>query len=204
MKRNILLFLYSTPNIVGSVLGLLGLTAYFGGLIKSFWLLIVLGLYAIGFVSTPRSPTASLSLKKSLAGAEIEKGLEELIRKIRKKVSPKILERVVSIKESISSLIPHLDRMDSSDRNLHVIKQTATDYLPEMLQTYLELPTTFARFHRVQGDKTPQEILLEQLDILDREMKQIIIDLHSRDTEALIAHGKFLKDKFAEGDSWLN
>lgn len=204
MRRSVWLFLYSTSNLVGSALGLLGLAAFFGGLIKSFWLLIVLGLYAIGFVTTPRNTAAGLSLKKNLVGADLEKGLNELIRKIRKRVSPQILEKVVSIKDSIISLLPHLDKMDSTDRNLHVIKQTVTDYLPDMLQTYLALPTAFARFHRVQGDKTSRDVLLEQLDILDREMQQIMIDLATRDTEALIAHGKFLKDKFAEGDGWLN
>lgn len=203
MKRHLLLFLYSTPNIVGSVLGLLGLAAFFVGLIKSFWLFIVLGLYAIGFVATPRKTAEIVTLKNSLTDAEIERGLDELIRKIRKKVSPQILERVMSIKESIALLMPRLTNMNGGDRNLHVIKQTASNYLPEMLQTYLALPTTFARFHRVRGNKTPREILLEQLDILDREMQQIIVDVHSRDTEALIAHGKFLKDKFEEGDSWL-
>ncbi|MGR9117553.1 MAG: hypothetical protein ACU85E_17545 [Gammaproteobacteria bacterium] len=204
MKRNFLLFLYSTPNLVGSLLGLLGLAAFFAGIIKSFWLLIVLGLYAIGFVATPRNRTASLRLKKSLATADIEKGLEELIRKIRKKVSPPILERVVSIKDSISMLMPRLNEMDGSDRNLHIIRQTATDYLPDMLQTYLTLPTSFARLHRIRGQKTPQEILIDQLDILDQEMKQIVIDINSQNADLLIAHGKFLRDKFEKGDSWLD
>jgi len=45
-KQRILLFLYSTPNIVGSLLGILGLALFFFGVIGRFWLLIVVGLYA--------------------------------------------------------------------------------------------------------------------------------------------------------------
>lgn len=38
MPRKLLLYLYGTPNIVGSLLGLIGLGLYFAGVIKSLWI----------------------------------------------------------------------------------------------------------------------------------------------------------------------
>lgn len=64
MKRRLLLFLYSTPHIVGSVLGLLGLGLFFAGIIKSYWYFIVAGLYVIGVLATPKSPTYELRLER--------------------------------------------------------------------------------------------------------------------------------------------
>ncbi|MGR9051897.1 MAG: hypothetical protein ACU84J_04550 [Gammaproteobacteria bacterium] len=204
MNRSLLLFLYGARNIVGTVLALIGLAAFFAGFIKSFWLAIVVGLYAIGYVATPGNSRTRFQLKKNQDKADIEKGMARLIHKVRDRVSQPILERLVGIEESIAALKPHLDHMDGSDRNLFVIKQTVTDYLPDVLETYLSLPPSFARFHRIRGEKTPRDIVVEQLDLLDRELKQIIVDVLSRDTEALIAHGKFLENKFARGDNWLD
>lgn len=73
-----------------------------------------------------------------------------------------------------------------------------------MLENYLALPPAIACFRPVYGNKTPREYLLEQLDILDKEMKIILVKVLSKDTEALIAHGQFLKNKFGLCDQWLN
>lgn len=204
MRRKWLLFLYSTPNIVGCTLGLLALLALFAGLIKSFWPVIVAGLYAIGYVATPRASVESLSGAAVVSAPDIKRQLADLLAKIRKKVSSPVYDKVKSINDSIVALLPHLSKMDRTDNSLHVVRQTATDYLPHMLENYLSLPPAFARFHPVRGDRTAREYLLEQLDILDAEMREILNKVLTDDTEALIAHGRFLKDKFAKSDDWLN
>lgn len=201
--RKLILFLYSNQNIVGSALGLLGLALFFVGLIKSFWFFIVVGLYGIGYVIAPRNRAVQFHLKQDLTIDELQKALDRLVRKVTKKVSPPVLERISSIVESLNALLPQLSKLNETDHHLHVIKQTATDYLPNMLNTYLELPPAFARFHIIKGEKTPRDLLLDQLDILDNEMKSILTDLHTRDTEALMAHGVFLKNKFKAGSDWL-
>jgi hypothetical protein len=52
--RRILLFLYSTPNLVGCLLGLGGLALYALGIIGPYAPLIVVGLYLIGVLLAPR------------------------------------------------------------------------------------------------------------------------------------------------------
>ncbi|NOQ34854.1 MAG: hypothetical protein GQ569_03060, partial [Methylococcaceae bacterium] len=143
------------------------------------------------------------ALERELSAKEFEKLLNSLVKKIRRRVQQPVLQKVVSIKENIIIILPHLEDMNQGQYDLHIVKQTITDYLPEMLTTYLELPPAFARMHKTRNGKTSQQILIEQLNILDKQMAQIVVDINSKDAEALIAHGRFLKDKFANSGDWL-
>jgi hypothetical protein len=204
-KRSILLFLYSTANIVGCIFGVIGLIAFFSGLIKAYWLFIVIGLYAIGFLITPKTEVLQHNwlTAKELSGHDLQIMLEALIKKISKRVSQPELDRVINIKDNILMLIPRFEEMNAGDYDLHVVKQTVIDYLPQMLTTYLELPPAFARMHKMRNGKTSQEVLIEQLSILDEQIKQILVSVNSKDAEALIAQGEFLKSKFANDENWL-
>ena len=63
--------------------------------------------------------------------------------KVDKKVLPEISARIRSIAELVTELLP---RVNNDPQHRHVPVQTATDYLPSMLEHYLNLPTAFARF----------------------------------------------------------
>jgi hypothetical protein len=195
-QQRILLYLYSTPNIVGSVLGILGLILFFLGVIQQFWLLIVLGLYGIGVLATPKNPTYELQLRNQLTVDDIRDELDSLVRKIRGKVPKEILERVLSIKSSIVEVLPQMIDLGSSDHNIYLIQQTALDYLPAALESYLNLPRAYANLQPVKDGKTAKQLLTEQLDILDKEMKEVTQDIYRNDTQRLIAHGRFLQDTF--------
>jgi len=199
-RRRFLLFLYSTPNIVGALLGLLGLALYFVGLIDRFWILIVLGLYLIGVLATPKSPVYNLQIQNQLSADEIRGELDTLIRKIRGKVPKEILAKVESIKDSIMQVLPQLVDLSSSDRNIYVIRQTALEYLPETLENYLNLPRAYSNVHPIKEGKTAKVLLSEQLDILDQEMKEIVQDIYRSDSQRLMAHGRFLQDKFGKSE----
>lgn len=202
-KQHVLLFLYSTPNIVGSILGILGLVLLFLGVIGKFWFFIVLGLYAIGVLATPKSPTYDLRLRNQLTADEIREELENLVKSIRRKVSKDILAKVESIKDSILEILPNIVDVSSSDYNIYTIRQTALDYLPETLENYLNLPPAFRNLHPVKGGKTAKQLLVEQLDLLDQQMKEIAQDFYRNDTQRLMAHGRFLEEKFRKTDLWF-
>ena len=205
MPRKLLLYLYSTPNIVGSLFGLIGLGLFFAETIKNFWIFIVIGLYWVGYLLTPKSDNIKLQLNQEFDAETLQHSLDQLISKIKKRVSTEILSKVESIRESILTVLPRLAEYESSVYNIHIIRQTVLDYLPEMLETYLKLPPAYARFHAIRDGRTPKDLLLEQLDILDVEMQKIVVDLHQNDTQALITHGRFLKDKFRRAsEAWLS
>lgn len=202
MRRTerILLFLYSTANIVGSILALVGLALYFTGIIGRYWLLIVIGLYLIGVLVTPRDTAYDLAIESQLSVDEIRNELNELVRRIRRRLPPEILAKVESIKESIFSILPLLADANAGDRNVYVIRQTAFAYLPEALEHYLNLPPAFANVHPIRDGKTARQLLHEQLEILDREMQELVVDISKNDTQKLLAHGRFLEQKFGNMD----
>lgn len=193
---SLLLFLYSNRNLTGSVLGLLGLGLYFLGFIHEFWLLIVVGMYLIGVLATPKSPTYELQLRNQLTVDDIRAELDELIRKVKGKLPKDIFERVTSIKNSIVEVLPQIVDLGSSDYNIYLIQQTALDYLPSALQSYLNLPKAYANLQPIKDGKTAKQLLADQLDLLDKEMKGVVQEVYQNDTQQLIVHGRFLQEKF--------
>ena len=131
--------------------------------------------------------------------------LESLAKTVRnKKAAKEVVALVDSIKESIVEILPRLARQEGTPYDAHVIRQTALEYLPDMLETYLALPPAFARLHPVKDGKTATEVFIGQLQLLDAEMNKLAVDILKNDTEALIVHGNFLKEKFQSSDKdWL-
>lgn len=199
-NRRILLFLYSNGNIVGSLLGLLGLGLFFGGIIRDFWFFIVLGMYGIGVLATPRSPTYELRFRNQATADEIRAELNNLVKTIKNKVPADILVKVEHIRDSVLDILPYIVDFNSSDHHIFIIRQTVLDYLPEALQNYLNLPRAFATLHPVKDGKTAKQILAEQLDLLDHQLQQVAGDLSSNNAQALLIHGRFLEDKFSNAD----
>jgi hypothetical protein len=182
----LLLYVYSTPNIVGSLLGILGLALFFLGIINQFWFLIVIGLYGIGVLATPHSPIYDLNMKNQLTAEDIREELNDLIGKIKGKVPTDVFDLVQSIKASILEVLPQFVDLSGSDYNIFTIKQTALDYLPASLQNYLNLPPAYANLHPVKDGKTPKQLLLDQLGLLDQEMKEVVQAVYANDTQKLM------------------
>jgi hypothetical protein len=200
-RQRLLLYLYSNSNILGSLLGLVGLGLFFTGIIGDYWLLIVIGLYGIGALAAPRSQAQELRLRQELDVEAMQQELEELVNSIRRRVPKEIYQRVVSIKNTIIEILPYLHRLDQSNYNLYTIRQTALEYLPETLENYLKLPPAYVNLHVVKDGKTAQKLLVDQLDLLDEEMKSIAQDFYRNDTNQLVAHGRFLEEKFERAES---
>ncbi len=201
------LFFYSNRNIVGSFLAIIGVVVYLllFFLLATPWALllffIVPALYGAGFLAMPPdSPHALLRASNEATIEEVQESLEKLIKDIRGKVAPEILSQVESIKTSITDILPYIMEMNSIDHNIHVIRQTALDYLPGTLENYLNLPKAYANLHPVKDGKTAKQLLIEQLNLLDDRMKDVATDLASHNTQQLIAHGRFLEDKFYKSD----
>lgn len=200
-QKRLLFFLYGTPNLVGALLGLVGLLLFFTGVIQDYWLFIVVGLYAVGYLLTPKNRAVDLRLKSQLDAGEIRRELDELVVTVRSRVSKEVLEIIVSIKGSILEVLPTLVREGAGgNHHTYVIKQTALEYLPETLENYLKLPPAFARLHTLKDGKNAQQLLLEQLRLLDGTMKEIVVDIHRNDTDQLLINGRFLEEKFRKSE----
>ncbi|HMD01700.1 MAG TPA: hypothetical protein VKG44_01925 [Candidatus Baltobacteraceae bacterium] len=194
-----LLYVYSNKNIVGCVLGLVALGAYFGGVIHDYWFGIVAGAYGAGALATPGQPAVEADFEASLDPATISDGLKKYLARIQPLVPPDVFALVQSIANSIDGILPLLAKTNVlGDQDSFTIRQTALHYLPETMQTYLSLPPAFRNLQPMADGKTAKQLLLEQLTLLDAKLKEVVQNLLSNNAQALVANGAFLRQKFTK------
>src|SRR5581483_9534731 len=128
----------------------------------------------------------------------VERDLRRQLSLIDHRVPRSIEVRVRDITTTITEVLPRARELGPASRDLFVLQRTADDYLPTALNTYLNLPRG-----AVVGDgKTADQVLTEQLDVLAAQLRQIKAAILRKDSDALVAHGRFLEDKFGKADPY--
>ena len=198
MARRSEAFLYSRRNIVGSLLALGGLALHFVGLLAGLeWLPITAALYLIGVLLVPGEQGLVLQLGAAQDASEVRSGLDRLVRSLRGKVADDLLAKVGRIQASIlATLETEGSAGDSADPNVYLIRQTALAYLPDAFATYLRMPRIMAERRAIAGGRTPHDVLLDQLDLMDRRLADVADDMARHDSDKLLANGRFLAEKF--------
>ena len=199
LARRFEAYLYSRRNIVGSALALGGLGLFFTGLLSGpIWAPVVAALYAIGVLLTPTDRKIDLTLDATADAGEIRKGLDRLQNTITGRVADDIVAQVADIRGSIEqTLASNPTGLSQADQNVFLIRQTALEYLPRALNAYLALPRTYAERRAVANGRTPHDELLAQLQLLNSKMQEVADNIAKRDTDRLIANGRFLQERFA-------
>jgi hypothetical protein len=194
MLQPILKYLYSTKNIVGSLLALVGLALFFTGVVRALWPVIVVGLYLIEVLVTPG--TATIDLRSGFDPDDIRKALDHEVHVVSGRVPAEVFAKVQSIQQIILGILPRSGALPPGSPELFVVERTATDYLPTALESYLNLPRAYATLHPVQDGKTPKQVLMDQLTLLESKMSEVAEDVHRNDTDRLLANGRFLEERF--------
>ncbi|TDT33713.1 hypothetical protein ACF3NT_06635 [Naumannella halotolerans] len=119
---------------------------------------------------------------------------EELARDAQ--LPPLVLARVGRVTELVRATLPRLRSTGLNTSDSYAVMATATDYLPEALNAYLRLPRDWANSRPVEGGKTSLMLLVDQLDLLGATMAKILDAVARTDAAALIAHGRFLTERF--------
>jgi hypothetical protein len=109
---------------------------------------------------------------------------------------PVVIARVVTIARTISQTLPRLRQLGLGSDSGYAVVATATDYLPEAVSGYLRLPRDWADTRPIDGGKTALMILVDQLELLAATMDKIFDAANRADAQALVAHGRFLQEKF--------
>ena len=161
-------YLYSTESIVGSLLALVGFTP----------------------------AHKEIDLSTGFEPNDVKQALDNHVRIITGKVPPEVMAKVLKIRQIILGILPRSGSLPPGSPELFVLERTATDYLPTSLQAYLTLPRAYATGHAVQDGKTPKEILLDQLTLLENKMTEVADDVHGHDSDRLLANGRFLEERF--------
>jgi len=197
--RRLQAFLYSRRNIVGSALALAGVGLYLVGILAwPAWLPITVGLYLIGVLIVPGERDLVLRIGSAQDASEVRDGLDRLLHALRGKVADDLVAKVVSIQASIMrTLEMESSPGDGADPNVYLIRQTALAYLPDAFSTYLRMPRIVAERRAIAEGRTPHDVLLDQLDLMDRRLADVADDVARHDSDRLLANGRFLAEKFA-------
>jgi hypothetical protein len=107
-----------------------------------------------------------------------------------------VASRVGRISRTVRDTIPRLSTLGAGSLQAYTVMATATDYLPEAVGGYLRLPRQFADSRPVDRGKTSLMILIDQLDLLAATMDKVFDAVCRADADALVAHGRFLAEKF--------
>lgn len=198
VPRRTTMYLYSTKNLVGSALALVGLVLFFTGVVGALWPLVVAGLYIVGALVTPSNKT--YDLHSGWDPADVRKALSTQVRTCGGKVPTEVLAKVSNIQDTILNLLPRVEKLSPGSEDLYVVQRTALEYLPTTLEAYLNLPKAYATLHQVEGSKTPSQVLLDQLSLLEAKMNEVSDDIARNDSDRLLANGRFLKEKFGRSE----
>jgi hypothetical protein len=199
-SRRLSSYLSSNKNLVGMLLAVAGPVLALTGVVAApVGLAIGIPLYAVGALVVPNRAKVVNIVAGKVDGEDVRKELAEVERAVRGKVHPAVEERVRRIASTIRDTLPRADALGPGSAQAHSLVQTATDYLPEALGTYLKLPRAYAEQQPVSDGKTSLQLLCDQLDLLDARMHEVFVAVCQSDADALVAHGRFLNEKFAPG-----
>lgn len=200
LSTRIQLYLYSTRNIVACAVGLLGPALLFLGVIREGWLLITAASYAAGYFATPAPQVLDTALTQSLSFDALLERFDRLVKETRSQLTPTMAGRLDSIRRSIQEVLPRLTQSQALDDNLYTVRETIARYLPETLANYIALPPMFRVTRVLKDGKTARDLLMDQLTVLDDQMKEVVGNIARGDADALLANGQFLEAKFRDRD----
>lgn len=194
--QGFLRYLGSPRNIAGCGLALVGLALHFAGVLGVVWVAVVPALYVIGALVAP-SGRRQVSLAEDTFDAErIRRALDGTIDMARGRLPADVTARLAEIRGRVLELLPHAADLPGGAQDLFVLQRTARDYLPTTISMYLALPPDYATTRVVQDGKTSLQVLRDQLELLDGQMAEIADAVHKRDSDRLLAQGRFLEERF--------
>jgi hypothetical protein len=112
-----------------------------------------------------------------------------------------VASRVRRVDKVVRDTIPRLASLGTGSPQAYSVMATATDYLPEAVGGYLRLPRQFADNRPVDRGKSSLMVLIDQLDLLASTMDKVFDAVCRDDASALVAHGRFLQEKFGTAAS---
>lgn len=137
---------------------------------------------------------------------ELSRRLTEIVRQTNRaggKMPEGGVPGVRAIEDRLRPLLTYLAANPPTEEELIPVRGTVTDYLPTTLDTFLALPTEFARTHRNRAGRSPAEELVEQLALLESGVVEYAQSIYAGDAQRLSNQGRFLQTKFGKTDLTL-
>ncbi|MDN5762789.1 MAG: hypothetical protein L0H41_10785 [Microlunatus sp.] len=156
------------------------------------WVAKVAGRLEPEAVTTPTAPPAPTE-------GDIMNALDQVEAMVAGGVVPApVQSRVKRIVSTVRQTMPRLRNLGLGSPQAYSVMATATDYLPEAINGYLRLPRQWADSRPIENGKSSLMLLIDQLDLLSATMDKIFDAVVRVDAAALVAHGRFLTEKFGQ------
>lgn len=200
-KFNFQKFLYSKKNILGMILSFLGISLYLTGLIDKLWFPIVISLYIFGFIIAPKEKTV-IFLHFSGENLNDYIGFLNRLHKNTSEQLPVIaqqkFEEIINhSNELLNFMLNNSTQLDMLNQDIIDIKKIFDTYLPNVINQYIRLPKHYAENIKNQSGNTAKELLIQQLTLLNEQIKKVSYAVYENDAQSLKINGKILEQKFS-------
>lgn len=187
-------YLTGRKNLAGSALALVGAGLAVADPVGPAGIVLVAGFYLVGALTVPSNRAIS---RYGWDPKEVASALTSEIAAVSGRVPPLVIERIQRIELTIrSEILPGIDHLPPGSLELYLIERTARDYLPGAVDAYLRLPGDYVSSQPGSHGRPALDVLLEELGLLDAEMRRIAELVHRTDMDRLLAHRRFLADRF--------
>jgi hypothetical protein len=134
-------------------------------------------------------------------GQTVDKPKPESVPTPKSELPIDVQVKVEQIRRKVDVLLGYADRFPPFSQDLYLVRQTASDYLPRTIDTYLAMVDKQAAEKPMTPEgKTPHQELKAQLDLLDSKLDDIAQDLDRQDADRLLANRRFLEQRFGMRD----
>jgi hypothetical protein len=192
--RTIATYLTGRRNLAGMGLALLAGILVVLDPVGPQGILLVIGFYLAGVAAvrgTRKVPRLGFD------PALVQRSLAQEIAAVAGRVPPPIMLRIQRIELTIrAEILPRLDCLPLGAPELYLVERTARDFLPTAVDTYLRLPGGYAS----SRGATAYQVLVDELDLLEVQMRRVAEVVHRADMDRLLAHRRFLEDRFRRLD----
>jgi hypothetical protein len=191
-------YLTGRKHLAGSALALVGVALALVDPVGPGGIVLVIGFYAAGALAMPGNRAIS---RYGWDPRDVVRALNHQIVAVSGRVPPLVIERIQQIELTIrSEILPGIDQLPPGSMELYLVERTARDYLPAAVNAYLRLPNDYVLVQPGRRNRTAVDVLLEELALLDVEMRRIAELVHRGDMDRLLAHRRFLTDRFSRNE----
>jgi len=188
--RTIATYLTGRRNLAGSALALLATALLLIDPVGPQGIVLVIGFYLAGVLAVRGTPRVH---RLGFDPMQVQRTLSLEIAAVAGRVPPDIWIRVQRIELTIrAEILPRLDCLPLGAPELYLVERTARDFLPTAVDTYLQLPGGYASARGA----TAYQVLVDDLDLLEAQMRRVAETVHRADMDRLLAHHRFLEDRF--------
>jgi hypothetical protein len=199
MLHRVARYLTSRKHLAGTGLALVGAGLALADPVGPAGAVLVVGFYFLGAAAVPSNPAIR---RYGYDPGDVLKALQREISAVSGRVPPAVIVRMQRIEVTIrSEIFPRLDCLPPGSLELYLIERTARDYLPTAVASYLRLPSDYVSPRPASLGWTPLQVLLDELDLLESQMRRVAEIVHHADMDQMLAHRRFLNDRFSRADA---